>query len=388
MVGPRGGSPYIKRGNGRISKQQHYQQSIAAQHAQAAAAAASFQHQHQHQQLQQHQHPPQHQQQDEMVAAAIANANSNSGGKFGDDVDEAGGMGDEMDLMSLRDAAMMRYVRYHEWMELVIGTAVETSKYVAGPATTTAIENEAQSAYLNPIIENEQRMNATEQDNKPKGLSGGLSEKALFFKKATEALREEFGNAKDTSNSENSTENELLEKFGLKVTDKLKVKIIRSSMGTPEISNGPSTEDASTESAPSSADQADVDMKNTNEDIQQNMQDTLIDDDFKPDTSMEDFVDSRLAENPINTSTMITENAGENIGDGTINGINNEPSSYTMDSNDAFDSSSLLRDDPTNNPGLDPDAFITLNPDGDDTVSNSALNLLDIPSASNLSGLE
>lgn len=388
MVGPRGGSPYIKRGNGRISKQQHYQQSIAAQQAQAAAAAASFQHQHQHQQLQQHQHPPQHQQQDEMVAAAIANANSNSGGKFGDDVDEAGGMGDEMDLMSLRDAAMMRYVRYHEWMELVIGTAVETSKYVAGPATTTAIENEAQSTYLNPIIENEQRMTATEQDNKPKGLSGGLSEKALFFKKATEALREEFGNAKDISNSEHSTENELLEKFGLKVTDKLKVKIIRSSMGTPEISNGLSTEDASTESAPSSADQADVDMKNTNEDIQQNMQDTLIDDDFKPDTSMEDFVDSRLAENPINPSTMITENAGENIGDGTINGINNEPSSYTMDSNDAFDSSSLLRDDPTNNPGLDPDAFITLNPDGDDTVSNSALNLLDIPSASNLSGLE
>lgn len=356
MVGPRGGSPYVKRGGGRISKQQQYQQAIATQHIQASAYQ---QHQQQlqqqaHQQQHMPQHLPQHQMQthpqhhhpQESAGLVPPPASANSGGKFADDGDEAGGMGDEMDLMSLREAAMIRYGRYHEWMELITSSAVPTSKFVAGAASTTAVENEAQSIYLNPINE---RMEAENKDKEKKALSEGLSERALFFKKATQALREEFG-ASTASESTlekptHSTETELFEKFGLEVISKFKLTPIKTSSSPAE------TTKASRTNAQSN--QLDLNLRDTDMD-DLGMQQPQYDEFTTVDTSQGDIaLDTGFPENP----------------------------SHSLLGGSSTPGNDLLRDDslPPSSNDLDPDAFISLNPDND-SASSSALDLLDIPS--------
>lgn len=45
-----------------------------------------------------------------------------------EDIDEIGGVGDELDTISLRDVAAIRYMRHQEWLEMVLGTAIETHK--------------------------------------------------------------------------------------------------------------------------------------------------------------------------------------------------------------------------------------------------------------------
>lgn len=357
MVGPRGGSPYVKRGGGRVSKQQHYQQAMATQHIQASAYQ---QHQQQlqqqaHQQQQMSQHLPQHQMQahpqhhnPQESGLAPPPANATSGGKFADDGDEAGGMGDEMDLMSLREAAMIRYGRYHEWMELITSSAVPTSKFVAGAASTTAVENEAQSIYLNPINEREEAEN---KDKEKKPLSEGLSERALFFRKATQALREEFGSSTTSESTleqpKHSTETELFEKFGFEVISKFKVTPIKTSSAP--------TETAKPSQNAAQSDELDLSLRDPDMD-DLDMQQPQYDEFTTVETSQADIAmdDTGFSENPSHS---------------LLDGSNGTPG------ND------LLRDDslPPSSNDLDPDAFITLNPDND-SASSSALNLLDIPS--------
>lgn len=315
MVGPRGGSPYVKRGIGRVTKQHNYSTTQQAHHAQAAASA-----------YQQQQHAAQ--QSGETVNIG--------GGKFGDDGDEAGGMGDELDLMSLRDAAMVRYVRYNEWMELITGTAVSTDRFKPSLKETREAEDEAEMLYIKPILDRQ-----TDESEK-KSLSEGLSEKALFFKKLTEKLREEFSappkEDQSSTDGKGETEVELYEKYQLEVISKFKIKAICSS-STKSPSKTSSTDNGIT----SINDGMELDGNMMQNDLPDtSMQFQQYPDTTQPDISMD--------------STGFNDSMNGTPGDGLL-----RDSSLSVDRND-----------------LDPDAFISLGGDND-SASNSALDLLDIP---------
>ena len=219
MVGPRGGSPYVKRGGGRVFKQQYYQQAIAAQQAQAAAAAASYHHQQQQQQV--------------VTAVAVAenaanDANKTSNNNNNELVQDGNGDTDsQKDIMSLRESAIVRYVKYHEWMELVIGTATETPTYVPPEVKIDGLEVGVKSA-----------------EDKSDTLAG-LSEKGRFYKEASERLQTEFGlksGATRTENKHDASETELKEKYGFEIVEQVKIKPVACNLGLPEPAKAPPRE--------------------------------------------------------------------------------------------------------------------------------------------------
>lgn len=206
MVGPRGGSPYAVRTGGRVSKQQYFQQALAAQQQQAAAAAASYNQQQQQQQQQQ---------QAVAAVAAVEKIKKSSSRSSGPQAEE------NKDVISLRETATVRYIRYREWMELVIGTATETPKYV--PPSTNVARLTISSEPAEPV----------------------LSEKGTFYKKAAETLRNDFldkQGAETLEKKPHSTEAELREKFGLEVSNQVKVKRIAIDLGLPQPARAPSKE--------------------------------------------------------------------------------------------------------------------------------------------------
>lgn len=222
MVGPRGNiSPYNKRINngGRVSKQPYGYGSQMTSQQQAAVASA-------YQQQQGHPGPPAHSRSE---AAAIT-----AGGKYGDDLEELGSSRDFVDVVSFRETSMVRYLRYHEWMELVLGTAVDTKKYVNGVKSTTDIEARAKSTYL-------EKLSKGDEPSVFDKLTESSREKAAFFKKATETLREEFGSLSTAtigeskrSASEEQLEKELQERYGFVIVENTKVKPVRAEMDLPE----------------------------------------------------------------------------------------------------------------------------------------------------------
>lgn len=209
MVGPRGGSPYSKRAGGRVSKQQYYQQAIAAQQAQAAAAAASY-----------HQQQQQQQQQQQAVAAvaAVESLNKSKAPKSAPAETE-----DSKAVMSLRETAMVRYIQYREWMELVIGTATEKSLYVL-PSTEVQVS----------AVE----IGSKDESSNPKARSA-------FYTQAAESLRNELLGKNANGNLEKKphpSEEELREKFGLEISEQVKVKRVVCDLGLPKPAECPPQE--------------------------------------------------------------------------------------------------------------------------------------------------
>ncbi|VVT48931.1 uncharacterized protein SAPINGB_P002021 [Magnusiomyces paraingens] len=223
MVGPRGNSsPYNKRiGNvGRVVKQSYGYPSMSSQ--QHAAIATSYQNQVQ-QQPSSNNSPHPH-----SDAAA-----SSTGGKYGDDIEELGGSRDFIDVVSFRDTAMVRYIRYHEWMELILGTAVDTKQYVNGAKSTTDIEARAKSTYLDKVSRDDESIfEKTEETRKAK---------TAFFRKATDTLKDEFGSLstvtlgdKKRTTTEKSLEKELREDYGIVIVENARVRPVRADMDIPE----------------------------------------------------------------------------------------------------------------------------------------------------------
>lgn len=210
MVGPRGGSPYARRGGNRVSKQQYYQQAIAAQQQQAAAAAASY-----------HQQQQQRQQQQQAVAAVAVVENITK--KTSDKLSGGGAPEDKSVAMSLRETAIVRYIRYRELMELIIGTATETPKYVA-----PSLKSYSSAAPSSESLDDTE-----------------LSSKSIFYKQATDALRLEFLSKsahEATESSSHSSESELKSKYGLEICEQHKVQRVACDLGLPEPAKAPPKE--------------------------------------------------------------------------------------------------------------------------------------------------
>ncbi|KAF5095186.1 hypothetical protein D0Z03_001890 [Geotrichum reessii] len=151
--------------------------------------------------------------------------------RYATDADEAGGLGDAMDLLSVRDAAVMRYLRYHEWIDLVVGSAVPTHALVSFPAKLSTIENELMSLYIRPLLEQQKREAEKEEKAKePEVVSSvGLSERAKTLARLTEQLRHGLDASADEIRQ---VETEIKEKIGASVVFKPKFDVIKESIST------------------------------------------------------------------------------------------------------------------------------------------------------------
>ncbi|KAF5098970.1 hypothetical protein D0Z00_001836 [Geotrichum galactomycetum] len=190
MVLPR---PYANRkSQSRVSKQQYYQQAVAAQHTQAAAAAANYHHQ---------------QQQVQTVQSSRSSKHSSS---------TASGKPVNKHSLSLRESAVIRYIRHREWIEFVVGTA---------PLPALAKQTLPSSSSLDESIKQREeelaQLRAEINSNTASTEDPlNLSTKSKFYDEATAQLRASFPSALGSSSvtTPDTSATELKDKFGLVVT--------------------------------------------------------------------------------------------------------------------------------------------------------------------------
>lgn len=164
-------------------------------------------------------------------SAAIRNA-------YGEDIDEAGGIGDEMDTISLRDVASVRYVRYHEWMELVLGSAIDTRRIVPPkviPEETkdwSFADKESLEKKLKEVEAEVRELEETKDDNKEGQESHSLSK---FYDEGISRLREKFGSTDSDNTVENRVLSELEETFpGRSIIEKKRARRVGTDLSLPE----------------------------------------------------------------------------------------------------------------------------------------------------------
>uniref|UniRef100_A0A060T077 ARAD1C05808p n=1 Tax=Blastobotrys adeninivorans TaxID=409370 RepID=A0A060T077_BLAAD len=126
---------------------------------------------------------------------------------YGDEIDEAGGVGDELDTVSVRDVASVRYVRYHEWMELVVGSAVETSRLVP-PRVIPESSSTDKWTFADPesveakLKEVQDEIKQLEAGQGPESLDKEVGAKREFYSKAINQLRDQFGAPNSSADKE------------------------------------------------------------------------------------------------------------------------------------------------------------------------------------------
>lgn len=154
---------------------------------------------------------------------------------YGEDIDEAGGLGDEVDSISLRDVASVRYVRYHEWMELVLGSAVDTRRIVPPkviPAETkdwTFHDKDSLERRLKEVQAEVQELENTNNSDSNQ-TSSSLSQ---FYNDGIAQLREHFGSRK--SSVEQTLTQQLENTFpGHSVVEKTRARRVGTDLGLPE----------------------------------------------------------------------------------------------------------------------------------------------------------
>jgi hypothetical protein len=177
----------------RVSKQQYYQQAVAAQHTQAAAAAANYHHQQQQQQVQ-----------------AVQSHRSSKHGSSA-----ASGKPVNKNAISLRESAVIRYIRHREWIEFVVGTA---------PLPALAEQVLPSSSSLNESIKQKEeelaQLRAEISSNNASAEEPlNLLAKSKFYDEAIAQLRASFPTALGSSSvtTPDTSAAELKDKFGLVV---------------------------------------------------------------------------------------------------------------------------------------------------------------------------
>lgn len=152
---------------------------------------------------------------------------------YGEDLDEAGGLGDEVDSISLRDVASVRYVRYHEWMELVLGSAVDTRRIVPPkviPAETKDWTFNDKESLEKRLKEVENEVKELENDDADGSQNTSLTQ---FYNDGIAKLREQFGSRDETVEKELTSQ--LESRFqGHSVVEKKRARRIGTDLGLPE----------------------------------------------------------------------------------------------------------------------------------------------------------
>lgn len=302
--------------------------------------------------------------------------------RYATDADEAGGLGDAMDLLNVRDAAVMRYLRYHEWIDLVVGSPVPTHALVAPPVKTgaAATENELMSLYIQPILE-QQKREAEQEEAKTKASPVGLSERAKVLAKLTEQLRQGLdGSADDIK----KVEAEVKAKLGVSVVYKPKFDVIREP--SPSISDESSAlqqqhaqeshqlQQLGQQQGLQEQSQPDSQVQDADEDM------VMGNNEFgfeysEPDTTFEATV-------PTDTGLNLDDDGTGNVNSGA-NSMTTGPDhiAVTSTSNGSLDFKTQSHQQQLDTGLLDDDAgseFISLGNDTSDPNNDSVLNLLDL----------
>jgi hypothetical protein len=175
------------------------------------------------------------------------------GAQYGNELDDAnGGLGDELDSISLRDVAAVRYVRHHEWLELALGTVVPSSRIAppkvipqtSQPQGTGVQWSFSDSESIKAKVDSLQAEIDELQEQNAKGWSHSATvstgsvksqaaEKADFYRRMIAKLREDFGTVSADSEYESKLINELESKFKVSVIERKRVRRVGTSFAEP-----------------------------------------------------------------------------------------------------------------------------------------------------------
>lgn len=150
--------------------------------------------------------------------------------------DATGRVGDELDVISLRDIAAVRYVRHHEWLELVLGTAVSTEKITAPKisiggnntnVTWTRDDADQLASQIAQLDKDIKDLEAKQARLQAEATSPSCTDTAALYKRLTAKLQDDFG--KVPSDLEEYQQNIIkeLEAAGKTVVDKRRIKIVK-----------------------------------------------------------------------------------------------------------------------------------------------------------------
>jgi hypothetical protein len=158
------------------------------------------------------------------------------GARFGDEIEEAGGIGDQIDTLSVRDVATVRYIRHHEWLELIVGSGLDTNKIIP-PKVIPESQSQLWTFELDSL---RKKLETTEQEvksleaQKEAGWTLDVNprnkELADFFRRGTAKLREQFGTISE-NDLEAEMAQELEDRFQLRIIDREQLRRVGVDLG-------------------------------------------------------------------------------------------------------------------------------------------------------------
>lgn len=148
--------------------------------------------------------------------------------------DASGRVGDELDLISLRDIAAVRYVRHHEWLELVLGTAISTEKITA-PKISTGTSGDwtrdDPESLKNKIAEIDRELKALEQRQQDiqsnKSGATDYSPTSALYTKLTNKLQDDFGKVPADADEYQENIYKELKAIGKAVVERRRVNVVK-----------------------------------------------------------------------------------------------------------------------------------------------------------------
>ncbi|ANB11191.1 hypothetical protein AWJ20_3993 [Sugiyamaella lignohabitans] len=153
--------------------------------------------------------------------------------------DANGGIGDELDGISLRDISAVRYVRHHEWLELVVGTAIPTHQ-IQIPKIFTPIDADNSSPWsFNDSDSVKAKLESIENEIKQleSGAKSGWVEKpeeaakSDFYRAGIAKLREDFGSVSKDADYYGDITLKIETKFGARVIEKKRLRRVGVEVG-------------------------------------------------------------------------------------------------------------------------------------------------------------
>jgi hypothetical protein len=158
-----------------------------------------------------------------------------------EDIDEVGGVGDELDSISLRDVAAIRYMRHQEWLEMVLGTAVETHKIK--PCDIIPADNSLFKSNDPKTIEEYLEKVRSEVAELEKEAADGwkdLKQMKSEFYRSTK-LQQELGAISSEPKSYERAVGDLEKEFGVTVVERKRVTKVEPALEVNQ--NGPKKQD-------------------------------------------------------------------------------------------------------------------------------------------------
>lgn len=153
------------------------------------------------------------------------------------------GMADELDSISLRDVAAMRYVRHQEWLDQVVGNNTSTSKLVQlDPKIFPETTDESKwnfsdvDSLKKKLAEINGDISKLQESSADKSSMEASSQVAKVSKEDIEQLRESFGNPESNADDIIS---KFEGKFGVGLIEKQRFRKVDIKLELPQYASAP-----------------------------------------------------------------------------------------------------------------------------------------------------